>query len=337
MGLETRDFLLDLRVKELTKTSKIPQKIALGIIKGLTSETKEMIIKNSKLFEDTKIEVPKVSKERQNYIYQQWVNYAKEKKISVDKALLEGLQRSQQIQDSISLYLAKKRGDIKGAYEITTNRIQEQIKIYESQLDVSGIEDFNKKYQEAIKNGALTPADLEKWDTLGQALLQLNTQRDTYIKNLKEEKKRLEDRIKAIKEGTVAISDISKEFQDLIKNTSSTLREKNSTRKPANQIGFESVGTQKDYKSLQEAFNSYANSVKDNSYMDIINLSIARNKTIEAGQNLDRQRELTAGEQQNDKNLKALEARLKNIEELLTEQNELQSKTEQNTYVNSLN
>jgi len=314
MGLQTKNFYKSLSTLKYTKSKDLSKNLAKSIIEGIT---------------------PSVGDSRQGYIYQQWVNYAKEKKESVDKALLEGLSQAQQVQDNISLYLAKKRGDIKGAYEITTNRIQEQVKIYESQLDVSGIEDFNKKYQEAIKNGALTPADLEKWDTLGNALLQLNQQRDTYLNNLKEEKKRLEDRIKAIKEGGLAIGGISKELQDLVKNTGSTLREKN-TRKPINQAGFEGIGTQKDYKSLQEAFNTYANSIKDNNYMDIINLSIARNKTIEAGQNLDRQRELTAGEKQNDENLKALEKRLKTIEELLKEQNELQAKTEQNTYVSTI-
>ena len=119
----------------------------------------------------------------------------------------------------------------------------------------------------------------------------------------------------------------------MVRTINKDISDRNSTRNVENKtINLDNISKGNSYEDIKRNYEAYSKSITGNRYIDIINLAIARNRVIEAGANLDRQRELTLGEDLTIRNLKNMDLRLKNIEKLLRTQNELQSKIEKNTY-----
>ena len=311
LGLTAVDFMKNLNTHgSYIKTKYLGENITKAIIdsvtQGLDSEAKSDML-------------------------DRWKDYAKSQKIKIEDAIIQGLESARQTQDRISLYLARKKGDVGAEYDILTSRNRSIVDTLGKQLGVTNLEEFNKKYRDALKNGALTPEELSRWNTLGNALLQLNQQRDTYIGNLKKERESIKEQIDSLSDH----SRVSKEFKGLIDRTGNTLANISSRRNTlSGQTNANFNG--KTHQQIQEEFNRYVSSVSGNSFIDVINVAIARQNAINAGANLETQRELTEGERLNDENLKKLNERLKKIEELLEKQNELQERTEQNTYVTAV-
>jgi len=129
---------------------------------------------------------------------------------------------------------------------------------------------------------------------------------------------------------------VSNSLLSLVRTINKDISDRSNSRNIENKtINLDNISKGKSYDDLKRNYEAYSKSITGNSYIDIINLAIARNRVIEAGVNLDRQRELTLGEDLTIRNLKNMDLRLKNIEKLLRTQNELQTKIEKNTYQNT--
>ena len=311
LDLENKNFYHAMATKGKFKTKDLQENLDKEFIKGLT---------------------PNISKEDLQGVYDAWKQYTKDTKQSVSEAIIGELSKVAQIKQDIALYLANKNKDIVEVYRLKTMQDLSVISTIGKELNVTDINDYNAKLQQAIKDGKLlTREEIVKWDTLGKALLDYNQQFDSYKKSLIEERDNLKKLIEDRKKGNDSLLASSQALKDFKQSLGDIVASKNP--KIANLSNINISRENLDLNTLQSVFSTYSKANSDTS-MGSIDTAIARNRIYQAGYSIEKAK-LTYGESKQLESLDKLEKRLASIEKLLEQQGEILSSTEKNTYISA--
>ena len=309
MGLQTRNFYRELAKKGRFKTKDLQENLDKEFIKGLS---------------------PNITKEDLQSVYNAWKQYTKDTKQSVSQAMIEELSKTSQIKQDIALYLANKDNDYTKAFKIKTMQDLSIISTIGKELNTTDIKQYQINLEKAIKQGkVLSKEEMIKWQILGKALLDYNQQFDNYKKSLIDERDRLKKLIADRKANNKQMAITSKEFMNFKDSLFSVVSSKNKQTPQLLNSSFDNMSLEK----LRGVFNTYANNNADN-FMGVIDTALARNRVIEAGYSVEMSK-LTYGESKQLESLDKLEKRLRSIEQLLSEQGEILTATEKNTYISA--